>query len=461
MSLPKTLQNLINNSGYGTNLTGNDNDIVHKTGNEVIDGLKVFHTNEPDHIGRNKVSRIAIKNDNLIQGTTTPHTIWSQVVFSDGSNNSYESTGSNITNRIGTLETITTSSDANSMSMIAYKYTTDVEYQAGEAGSAGLTVGFDGNQVKYATAPSTSENRSEACDILTRDWIPKDIRIVHTTGNEDIEGLKYFKSGMKVTNGLDINASNTCLTYIQLTGSSPSYADFRFGVGDQRNSSTNPYSFAVIRAWPTIGFQIGTRYGSENSWLEGPNLSLEAHSGNFKLTAKAGSSGTARYLVGYTNGTLSWDGQAVQTSSDKRVKTSLTFVPDGVLDSWGKVEWGQFQYLDAIKEKGPSARLHVGLIAQQVLAAFNENGFDACDYGILCHEVHSASPEVIDENGEVITPAKDAIDLWMARYTEALCMEAAYQRRRADRAEARIATLEEEVSSLKSQFSQLLNSAAG
>ena len=98
-------------------------------------------------------------------------------------------------------------------------------------------------------------------------------------------------------------------------------------------------------------------------------------------------------------------------------------MPDAVLDAWGDVGWGQFQFLEAVGEKGASARLHLGLIAQRVKAVFEARGLDACQYGILCYNKEE--------------------DVWMVRYTEALAMEAAFQRRRADRLEARIAALEE------------------
>ena len=159
------------------------------------------------------------------------------------------------------------------------------------------------------------------------------------------------------------------------------------------------------------------------------NSSTDA--GTFKLSATDGTNNI--FLQGNSGGTLKWNGQTVQTSSDERLKTALAPVPDDVLDAWEAVQWGQFQFLDAVEHKGESARLHLGLIAQRVKAVFEEHGLDACDYGILCHEEHEAGEE------------EPAVDLWMVRYAEALAMEAAFQRRRADRLEARIKALEEKL----------------
>ena len=146
--------------------------------------------------------------------------------------------------------------------------------------------------------------------------------------------------------------------------------------------------------------------------------------GTFNLTAQAGSGSTARILSGKSNGTLTWKGNTVQVSSDERLKTPLSSVPDKVLDAWEDVQWGQFKFLDARKEKGDKARFHLGLIAQRVKAAFDRRGLDACQYGILCLEKY------------------DDGDLWMVRYQEAEAMENVCLRRRIDRLEKRLAALE-------------------
>jgi len=276
---------------------------------------------------------------------------------------------------------------------------------------------------------------------------------VDLSTEQNVDALKYFRQGMRVTNILDVNASNTCITRIQLTGSAPSYSDFRFQLGDSRVDDSTSYMYGCLRASPSDGMTLGTRYGSEQRWLYGPQVFLSASDGKFKLTARSGENGTSVQLIGSPNGTLTWNGQNIQTSSDERVKTPLSPVPDDVLDSWGGVEWGQFRYLDAVAEKGGAARLHLGLIAQQVSAAFAGEGLDACVYGILCHEEKAAVPERTDESGEVVSPAQDAVDLWMARYAEALCMEAAYQRRENARLKARVASLEERLAALEMKLS--------
>jgi hypothetical protein len=67
--------------------------------------------------------------------------------------------------------------------------------------------------------------------------------------------------------------------------------------------------------------------------------------------------------------------------SDQSLKTPLEAFSDKQLDAWGKVRLGLFQYLAAVEEKGEGgARIHAGVIAQQVVKAL---GKDAFRYGVV------------------------------------------------------------------------------
>lgn len=139
-------------------------------------------------------------------------------------------------------------------------------------------------------------------------------------------------------------------------------------------------------------------------------------------------------------------GTTTISTSDERLKGNITDIPDDVLDAWDEVGWYQYQFKDAIAEKGENARLHTGAIAQRIESVFASHGLDAFRYGLLCYDEWDADSAVRDEQGNITTPAKPAGNQYSLRYEEALCMEAAYQRRRADRLEERIARLEALVS---------------
>lgn len=70
---------------------------------------------------------------------------------------------------------------------------------------------------------------------------------------------------------------------------------------------------------------------------------------------------------------------------------------------------------EAVEKKGADARLHVGLIAQEILEAFEAEGLDATKYGLVCHdswddqyeyETVTDQEAVLDEKGNVVTPER-------------------------------------------------------
>lgn len=140
-------------------------------------------------------------------------------------------------------------------------------------------------------------------------------------------------------------------------------------------------------------------------------------------------------------------------TSDERAKTSVVDPDEALMRAWGKVNFKVFQFKDAVEKKGTDARLHVGVIAQQVIEAFKSEGLDAYRYGLLCYDKWEDeyedvevvdTPEIVADDGTVtpavthvehrlVTPAGDRYGI---RYEEALALEAAYQRWRMGKLEA-------------------------
>lgn len=136
-------------------------------------------------------------------------------------------------------------------------------------------------------------------------------------------------------------------------------------------------------------------------------------------------------------------GTTTIATSDERLKDNITTIPDAILDAWGEVGWYQYQFKDSIEEKGETkARIHTGTIAQRIKDIFDSHGLDAFRYGLLCYDEWDAEEEQKDEDGNITQEAREAGNRYSLRYEEALCMEAAYQRRRANRLEERIEALE-------------------
>ena len=366
-------------------------------------------------------------------------------------------------------------------------------------GVGSIVLGTDGNIYRAAQA-STAVNpvgdASGTWEMLSN--------LVHKTGNEEITGIKTWtvqSTGPRATN------TNKTLTVDMRSSDTPNG-----GIFDVTNQN-----WIIGRSGATGGFFIQTKSGSNSKTLAGnPDGTLTwdgiivkngdfartgVNNGSISIyngTTAAGGAGIWLYGVnhasrpslvlfqtyttayhalafdgtafypnenstdlGKNNSTNRWKNEYFQTnpnvSSDERIKSSISSIPNAVLDAWGDVNWLQFQMNDAIEEKGiNNARLHTGIVAQRVRDAFSAHDLDATRYGLFCYDEWSEKPEERDEKGEVISEAIPAGNQYSIRYGEALCMEAAYQRRRADRAEARISALERRLDEMEAVLASLI-----
>jgi hypothetical protein len=79
-----------------------------------------------------------------------------------------------------------------------------------------------------------------------------------------------------------------------------------------------------------------------------------------------------------------------------------------------------YKFNDAVAAKGNGARIHVGIIAQDVRDAFTAEGLNAHEYGMFCHDEWQVSDEVVADDGTLIKPAVVAGDQYSLRYDELL-----------------------------------------
>lgn len=103
-----------------------------------------------------------------------------------------------------------------------------------------------------------------------------------------------------------------------------------------------------------------------------------------------------------------WDNIYANTgtinTSDRNLKEDIQDIDERLLRAWGKVNYKTFKF------KGGD-RKHIGVIAQDIQAAFQSEGLNARDFGLFCEDT--------DENGNTILGV---------RYSECLALECAYLR---------------------------------
>jgi len=66
-----------------------------------------------------------------------------------------------------------------------------------------------------------------------------------------------------------------------------------------------------------------------------------------------------------------------------------------------KTKLKAFKFIDAVESKGDEARIHFGVIAQDVKSAFEAEGLDATKYGLFC------SNTWMEKDGEVVMPDEE------------------------------------------------------
>lgn len=268
----------------------------------------------------------------------------------------------------------------------------------------------------------------------------------------------WFKSGAKIQSPYTriLNSGGSCV--VEAMAHTGSYSQFVLSNGDASEAAPSPT-------------QLGKLYAQNNGLV----LSCEVDGNSIFLSASDG--GTRRsYVVTNTRiaptthnaCALGSDGSRWSDiycvtggihDSDERLKQDIDGISDDLLDAWAGVSWKTYKFRDAVAQKGDAARSHVGVIAQHVLAAFEDAGLDASDYGFFCHDAWEDQYEetqvkeadaVLDANGRVIEPerwrtertiAVPAGDRYAMRYEEALCLEAAYLRREIARIKARLSSM--------------------
>ena len=167
-------------------LKANDSDVVHKTGDETVAGEKTLSGNTTISKSSPVLSLQMLNLDTTQVSTSNKY--YSAIGFCDKN-------GIDIKNRTGMIRSGISNVDSNFVEICAINPTEN------SLASAHLSIHYARDGHAKAVAPSTltaddvvnSTMSIADTDIITRDFIPKDTRIVHTTDNEEIDGIKTFK----------------------------------------------------------------------------------------------------------------------------------------------------------------------------------------------------------------------------------------------------------------------------
>lgn len=115
-------------------------------------------------------------------------------------------------------------------------------------------------------------------------------------------------------------------------------------------------------------------------------------------------------------------GTGTINTSDEREKQDVAALNDAEKRVAAKLKGliRKFKFRDAVAAKGAQARIHVGVIAQDVAKAFESEGLNANDYGVFCYDEWPEQPEKRDDKGNIVVPHKPAGNRYGVRYEELL-----------------------------------------
>lgn len=256
---------------------------------------------------------------------------------------------------------------------------------------------------------------------------------------------QYVLSGIRGVVGDTLTLDGTLIPPYTSTSGNPSF-DTRVDVGqavrigyNNTAAGTREVQFYTGGNQTISGRIQWTNDGSTN--IYGQNkIVVQSDFSASNIIARA----TSTYNLGST--TTAWrdiySQNAVTVVSDRRYKDFIEEISDEVLDVWGTVGFSQWKLKTAIEAKGTDeARVHFGIVAQDIKEAFELAGLDATKNGILIYDSWDAQEEILDEAGSVVQEAREAGDIWMVRMEECLALEAAYVRREMEKQRQQLQSL--------------------
>lgn len=313
-----------------------------------------------------------------------------------------------------------------------------------------------GSKIDFTEVRSCSTaNVLSGIDSFTQVHLPESVEIDTVIGGDNVDQWSnpYTPTVPVVTGRNKLN-----------TETIPSFAFHAYNDGilftDDSTASTT-ISGAVISYDATDGLIVDERdvgaitfsyRGAEKMKLDGIDTStttLSLQQTNFVVTAAGGSASIATDTDGlvFTNSTYSLQFYANPTQSFHPAQNNVislgrngnrwteVFAVNGTINTSDEREKQQirdlldvekavalrlkklvktFKFNHAVEKKGSGARIHVGVIAQEVKEAFAAEGLDAHQYGIFCYDKWD---DEFDKDGKLTRAAGDSYGV---RYDELL-----------------------------------------
>lgn len=277
------------------------------------------------------------------------------------------------------------------------------------------TLTYSGSSIKTTNVTSNTANVMASDSLYAKSILFEGVAKIGTPGYEIDIGERTDATQKSIRLNGNINGSGNFDGLVLGT--------LGTGAGNQieliSNTDINNSESWRIRSAGTGGIRIA--YAAPTTTYSGLSYTEKFRLNNSgELTAAADNTqalGAAAYRW-----SVVYAGTGTINTSDEREKQQIRLLTDAerAVAMRLKSMIRAFKFNDAVSAKGDGARIHIGVIAQDVILAFEAEGLDPMKYAVVCYDEWSAEAEELGADGEVLTPAREAGSRYGVRYEELL-----------------------------------------
>ena len=180
--------------------------------------------------------------------------------------------------------------------------------------------------------------------------------------------------------------------------------------------------------------------------VSGHGVALDASGNSFLPTTDSGGNQDNFVDIGASSARFD-DVFATNTSitdSDENKKQNIAPLTDAEINAGKAISklFKTYKWKDKVVEKGSNARIHTGVIAQQVQTAMSDAGLDASKYAFWCSDTYWEKDNITYNTEEEAPKDASKITRLSLRYVELLAFIGAATEQRLASIEARLTALE-------------------
>lgn len=269
--------------------------------------------------------------------------------------------------------------NANAVQVIGWKI---VPVSAGGTGATSASITAFNNITGYTASGATGTTSTNlvfsTSPALTTPTITAPLVVTNTAGSSTIANyLQVVGATANNSNypGIELKGGTLATTYPNIA-----LGDGGLAININAGNSVSYPGVVNVNLDATVGFTVNTAASGTAVGALIVQLDRTVRPG-VDNTSTLGSASYRWQVVYAGTGTIN--------TSDETQKQQITDLTNAEKATAKKIKGliKTFKFNDAVEKKGENARIHIGVIAQEVQSAFEQNGLDASRYGLFCSDI--------------------------------------------------------------------------